>query len=186
MARRAVFDPSDRDVFNEQRQRFDWSLLQNGFVYRYDTRFQLDSACERLTDLGYLVHRIEAHDWASIGDMHAAFAAEMSFPAYYGRNLDAFDDVLGDVATFDYGSDSDSTGTVLAIASYDQLVQLDRRTAKVVLDIFAKQARLAPCTAIRCCAWSNRLRPTSDRSAASTCPRAARGTVNRIRRGPST
>lgn len=143
MARRPVFDPSDRDVFNEQRQRFDWSLLQNGFVYRYDTRFHLDSACERLTDLGYLVHRIDAHDWASIEDMHAAFAVEMSFPAYYGRNLDAFNDVLSDVATFDYGSDFDSTGTVLAIAGYDKLVQLDRRTAKVVLDIFAKQARLA-------------------------------------------
>ncbi|SEC84530.1 hypothetical protein SAMN04490239_5690 [Rhodococcus koreensis] len=55
MARRAVFDPTDRDLFNEQRQRFDWSLLQNGAVFRYDTRFQLDSACDRLTGLGYLI-----------------------------------------------------------------------------------------------------------------------------------
>ena len=143
MTHRGVFDPTDRDLFNEQRQRFDWSLLQNGYVYRYDTAFQLDSACTRLTDLGYLVHRIDAHPWTSVGDMHTAFAEAMSFPAYYGRNLDAFDDVLSDVARFDYGSDPASSGTVLAIAGYDTLAGIDRRTAGVVLDIFAAQARLA-------------------------------------------
>ncbi|BAH56153.1 barstar family protein [Rhodococcus opacus] len=138
-----MFDPTDRDLFNEQRQRFDWSLLQNGNVYRYDTAFQLDSACTRLTDLGYLVHHIEAELWTTVADMHTAFANAMSFPAYYGRNLDAFNDVLRDVAMFDYGSDPTSSGTVLAIADYDTLAGIDRRTAGEVLDIFAFQARLA-------------------------------------------
>jgi hypothetical protein len=36
MVRRAVFDPTDRELFLEQRQRFDWSLLHNGHVFRYD------------------------------------------------------------------------------------------------------------------------------------------------------
>ncbi|MFD9664387.1 barstar family protein [Rhodococcus sp. NPDC059968] len=143
MAHRGVFDPTDRDVFNEQRQRFDWSLLQNGNVHRYDTAFQLDSACARLTDLGYLVHRIDAHPWTTVANMHTAFAKAMSFPAHYGRNLDAFNDVLSDVARFDYGSDPASSGTVLAIAGYDTLAGMDRRTAGIVLDIFAVQARVA-------------------------------------------
>ncbi|HEY5858291.1 MAG TPA: barstar family protein, partial [Aldersonia sp.] len=143
MARRGVFDPTDRDVFNEQTQRFDWSLLQIGNVHRYDTAFQLDSACLRLTDLGYLVHRIDAHGWVTVADMHTAFAQTLSFPAYYGRNLDAFNDVLSDVARFDYGSDPNSAGTALAVAGYDTLAEIDRRTAGVVLDIFAVQARLA-------------------------------------------
>ena len=143
MAHRGVFDPTDRDLFNEQRQRFDWSLLQNGTVCRYDHAFQLDSACTRLADLGYLVHRIDAHPWTSVGDMHTAFAETMSFPSYYGRNLDALNDVLSDVARFDYGSDPACSGTVLAIAGYDTLAEMDRRTAGVVLDIFAVQARLA-------------------------------------------
>jgi len=112
-------------------------------VHRYDTAFQLDSACHRLTDLRYLVHRIDAHAWVTVGDMHTAFAQVMSFPAYYGRNLDAFDDVLSDVARFDYGSDPNSVGTVVAVAGYDTLTGIDRRTADAVLDIFAVQARVA-------------------------------------------
>jgi hypothetical protein len=74
--------------------------------------------------------RVGLRDWASVEDMHTAFAAEMSFPAYYGRNLDAFNDVLRDVAAFDYGSDPNASGTVLAVTSYDTLVQLDSKTAR--------------------------------------------------------
>ncbi|UTT51201.1 barstar family protein [Rhodococcus gordoniae] len=143
MTRNAVFDPTDRALFGEQQQRFDWSLLQLGNVVRYETAFQLTSACARLTDLGYITHEIDAATWTTVEDMHTTFAQTMSFPAYYGRNLDAFNDVLRDVATFDYGSDPVSTGTVLAIAHYDTLVDLDRYTAEKVLHIFAVQARMA-------------------------------------------
>lgn len=63
MARRVVFDPTERELFDEQRQGFDWTLLQSGFVFRYAARFQFDSACTRLTDLGYLVHEFDAQEW---------------------------------------------------------------------------------------------------------------------------
>ncbi|WP_254923129.1 barstar family protein [Rhodococcus sp. OK302] len=79
----------------------------------------------------------------TVAGMHTAFANAMSFPAYYGCNLDALNDVLSDVAGFDYGSDPASFGTVLAIAGYDTLAEIDRGTADAVLDIFAVQARLA-------------------------------------------
>jgi hypothetical protein len=143
MAREAVFDPTDRDVFNEQRQRFDWSLLQNGTVFRYDSRFQLDSACDRLSGLGYLVHRIDAHAWTSVEDMFDAFSEAMGYQRHYGGSLDAFHDVFADVGTFAFGSDPNATGTVLAIAGYDTLVALDRPTARAILDVFARQARLS-------------------------------------------
>lgn len=80
MVRRALFDPTDRNLFDEQRQRFDWSLLQNGAVFRYDNRFQLDSAADRLSGLGYLVHRIDADAWTSLGDMYDALARSLSYP----------------------------------------------------------------------------------------------------------
>nr|WP_246044886.1 barstar family protein [Rhodococcus oryzae] len=143
MTRRPVFDPTNRELFVDQRQQFDWSLLQNGQVFRYDNGFELDSACIRLADLGYLVHRIDGSRWTSADDMHTAFATAMSFPSYYGRNLDALSDVLSDVAAYSYGSDPGTTGTVLAIAGYDTLVQIDPRTARLVLDCFTRQARLA-------------------------------------------
>ncbi|MDZ7917434.1 MAG: barstar family protein [Rhodococcus sp. (in: high G+C Gram-positive bacteria)] len=143
MARKVVFDPTERELFDEQRQGFDWTLLQSGFVFRYTTRFQLDRACTRLTDLGYLVHELDAREWTSVEDMHTAFAASLSFPHYYGKNLDAFNDVLRDVATFSYGSDPATAGTVLAIANFDALLHIDHRTGRTILEIFASQARLA-------------------------------------------
>jgi hypothetical protein len=143
MVRTVVFDPTERELFDDQRQRFDWTLLQSGFVFRYAARFQFDSACTRLTDLGYLVHELHAQEWTCVEDMHTAFAASMSFPDYYGRNLDALDDVLSDVATFSYGSDPATAGTVLAIADFDVLLQIDYRTGRKILEIFARQARLA-------------------------------------------
>ncbi|MET4611081.1 hypothetical protein ABIC28_002062 [Rhodococcus sp. PvR044] len=143
MPRGPVFDPLDRELFDTQRQRFDWSLLQNGSVYRYDTRFGLDCASRRLDELGYLVHRIDLQHSTTVVDVHAALAGALSFPAFYGKNLDAFNDLMYDVGEFRYGSDPDTAGTVLALAGYDALVNLDRRTADVLLTIFAKHARLA-------------------------------------------
>ncbi|MCK8673946.1 barstar family protein [Rhodococcus sp. HM1] len=143
MVRKAVFDPTDKDAFIEQRQRFDWTLLQNGTVFRYETAFHLDSACDRLAALGYLVHRIDGHDWTSTDDMYDAFARAMSYDPDYGRGPDAFVDTLRDVAAFTFGSDPSSTGTVLAVAGFDTVVHLDRYIAHVTLDGFACQARLA-------------------------------------------
>jgi hypothetical protein len=142
-SRSVVFDPTDDHVFNLQRQQFDWGLLQNGFVHTCRDRFTLDTAAGHLADLNYLVHSFEAGFWREIADMHTAFAETMSFPAYYGRNLDALNDVLSDVGRYSYGSDPRSAGTVVTIAGYDSLLELDRRTALLVLDIFARQARLA-------------------------------------------
>ncbi|WP_128646046.1 hypothetical protein [Rhodococcus sp. BS-15] len=44
---------------------------------------------------------------------------------------------------YSYGSESNSAGTVLAIAGFDSLLDIDRPTALGVLDVFARQARLS-------------------------------------------
>lgn len=112
-------------------------------MFRYDGRFGLDCAVRRLDELGYLIHRIEVQQCNTVADVHAALADVLSFPAIYGKNLDAFNDLMNDVGEFRYGSDPRTTGTVLALAGYDTLVDLDRRTADVLLTIFASHARLA-------------------------------------------
>ena len=143
MARPAVFDPTDPVLFDRQRQRFDWSLLQNGTVFRFDTVFQLDSACTHLNDLDYLVHRIDGHRWSSTADMYDAFAQVLSYDPSYGRGPDAVADALSDVAAYTFGADPAATGTVVAVTGFDTLLRLDRRIAQLTLDSFARQARLA-------------------------------------------
>lgn len=143
MPRRALFDPTDRELFSAQRQRFDWSLLQNGSVHRYDTRFQLDSAGYLLADLGYLVHRVDGRRWTALSDMFEALAGALGYQPSYGGSVAALSDVFADVGTFTFGSDPGATGTVLAIGGFDTAVQLDQKSAHLVLDHFAREARLA-------------------------------------------
>ncbi|MCF7551249.1 barstar family protein [Pseudonocardia sp. WMMC193] len=140
MTRRLLFDPTDRETFVRQWQRFDYQLLQSGFVHRVPDVEALRRAGRLLGGAGYLVHELDAVSWSTDDDLHAAFATALGFPGYYGRNFDALNDVLGDIARFEYGSDPASTGTVVLIDNYDQVHAYSSRTASVVADIFARGA----------------------------------------------
>ena len=48
----------------------------------------------------------------------------LSFPDYYGRNLNAFDDCMRDVVTQDFGWAPDTTGLALAFTGYDAFAPL--------------------------------------------------------------
>lgn len=89
------------------------------------------------------MHELDSGGWQDEGALHDALAAELSFPGYYGRNLDALNDVLGDVAGFTYGSDSASSGTAVLIDNYDQVHDLSPWLATTVADIFCQKARYA-------------------------------------------
>ncbi len=68
----------------------------------------------------------------------------LSFPGYFGRNLAALNDCMSDVASGDYGWDGDAdTGLVIVLRAFDAFAVVDRRTAQLMLDILADQARRA-------------------------------------------
>jgi hypothetical protein len=48
--------------------------------------------------------------------MHSDLAALLEFPDYYGRNLDALNDCLRDVAAADYGVRDGGPGFGVALA----------------------------------------------------------------------
>jgi hypothetical protein len=76
--------------------------------------------------------------------MHRDIARTLDFPDYYGRNLDALNDCLGDVACGAYGVRPNVTGLVLVLQSYDQFAARSADTAHELLGIFATQARRGP------------------------------------------
>ena len=76
--------------------------------------------------------------WASRDDMFDDFAERFHFPDHFGRNLDALNDCMGDV-----GWHADATGLVIVLRAFDAFATVDRRTAQIMLDIFADQARRA-------------------------------------------
>lgn len=140
MARALIFDPT-RDDFAGSWQRLDWQLLQSSNVHRYRDDEALETTCAGLAELGYLLHRLDASEWADAAALHTALATALDFPDYYGRNLDALEDVLRDVAEYMYGSNSATTGTVLALAGYDTFAEREPVLAQHLLDGFARSAR---------------------------------------------
>jgi hypothetical protein len=70
-------------------------------------------------------------------------AAGLSFPDYFGRNLNALNDCMSDVASCEYGWHADATGLVIVLRAADAFTSVDRRTAQIMLNIFADQGRRA-------------------------------------------
>jgi hypothetical protein len=79
----------------------------------------LREAEQGLQALGYRRTSLDASTWNDADDLHDAVAAALRFPDYYGRNFDALDDCLGDVAHGDYGwSASESTGLLVVVRGF--------------------------------------------------------------------
>ena len=127
----------------ETGQRLDWQLLQNGFVTKFWSRDLFTATKGSLTEMGYKVVALDAGEWQTKQDALLSLGHALAFPSYYGRNLDALVDCLRDVATFDYGSDPESEGTVVALDHYDKFAVLLPEAAWTILDILADTGRQA-------------------------------------------
>ncbi|MFF3174693.1 barstar family protein [Streptomyces sp. NPDC057900] len=118
--------------------------MDNTFVTLFRRRQLLTDAEQRLEEQGFRVVHLAAGEWTHERDMHRAFAAALRFPDYYGHNLDALNDCLGDVACYGpYDDSPEGTGLVLSITDYDRFTAARPETARTVLDIAATQARRA-------------------------------------------
>lgn len=132
----SAFDP---DAW--RRHQLDYSLLAESSVRLFWRRAVLDEAAGWLRRHAYQVVELDAADWRNDTDMHNAFAAALGFPRHYGRNLDALNDCLSEVAGYEYGSSRSATGLVLVIRRYDAFAAARPDTAAAVLDIVATTAR---------------------------------------------
>ena len=134
------------EVNDEQR---DWIMLRDGGVYLYWRQEILADDLGWLKSNGYRIIFFDAAEWQSASDwesenlMHESLKAQLSFPEYYGKNLNALDEcVLDDLVVPDLG------GLVLVLNHYDRFFKVsqnpasdEKSTAEVVLSIFAKAVR---------------------------------------------
>jgi Barstar (barnase inhibitor) len=129
------------EINDETFQRLDYRLLQGGPVVLFWREELLRSVQADLRGLGYETTELDAGGWSSSDVMHEKIASALDFPDYYGRNLNALNDCLGDVATYEYGAEPESAGTVLVISHYDRFAATDLPVATAFTDIFARVAR---------------------------------------------
>jgi hypothetical protein len=128
------------DLADELNHPPDFLLIQNGFVSLFSERTILEETVSWLRQHSYKVTYLDAASWQSEEDMHGEIADVLSFPEYYGHNLDAFDDCLNDVATRAYGWTAADAGLIVVIDRYDHFASRDARAAHLLLDIYARQA----------------------------------------------
>lgn len=105
---------------------------------------RLDAAAARLAADGYHVVRLDAAGWRDAADMHTAVGAALHLPDHYGRNLDALNDSLRDVAEGDYGRPAGSAGLALVLDGYDRFARADPGTARALLDVWTAAAASGP------------------------------------------
>jgi RNAse (barnase) inhibitor barstar len=126
-----------------ERQRLDWQLLSKGAVALYASPRVLDEDVAWLTSYGYRTATFRTEKWTTAESMHTALASTLNFPDYYGRNLDALKDVLGDVEVPDKG------GLVLVLTRFDDFATRHQKLAWSLLDLFANHSRLFALTGRR-------------------------------------
>ncbi len=118
--------------------------MGNTFVTLFWRQRLLDRAVQRLEDRDFRIVRLAAGQWRTEQDMHRAVADALQFPDYYGHNLHALNDCLGDVACYGpYDDSAEGAGLVLAFTGYDRFAAACPQAAQAVLDIIADQARRA-------------------------------------------
>lgn len=122
---------------------YDFALARRGGVAAYLRDEVLASAERELDTLGYVRVRLDAKEWVQEIRLHEDFAATLDFPGYYGNNLNALADCLGDVACGDYGWDVNRTGFAVTIHGFGPFVRRDAGLAQAVAELLTAASREA-------------------------------------------
>lgn len=113
----------------------DWRILQLGAVSLYWRQDLLDEHIAWLQEHGYDVHSFDAAAWQNEMAALVEIGRNLDFPDYYGRNLDALNECLGDIEIPEDG------GVALVFRGFDAFYRTDPRTAWVLLDIIESNSR---------------------------------------------
>ena len=119
----------------EDVDRPDWEIFQNGWVVMYWRPEILNGDVDRLAACGYKVFQFCCDGWLARADALSQLGKTLAFPDYYGQNLAAFNDCLGDI---DVPVDS---GVALVFRQYDRFATRHRDAAQAILDICADNGR---------------------------------------------
>jgi RNAse (barnase) inhibitor barstar len=118
-----------------EHQRLDYRLFQSGPVVMYFDSRILEEDLKWLLENAYLVDVCDASEWHTRSEALAAIARQLEFPEYFGGNLDALNDCLGDLPV------ADGSGRAVVLKRYDKAVAHLGSFASDLLDVFATQSR---------------------------------------------
>ena len=110
-------------------------ILSSGPICKYFRNSILDQDVNWFSNNRYDVYDINTKNWNK-RNCHQQLKSQLKFPDYYGQNLDAFKDCLGDMHNPKY------EGVVIALRRYDEFLNNDKKLALAILDIIARESRV--------------------------------------------
>ena len=116
-------------------ERLDVRLLQSGAIALYHKHAVLAQDVAWFQHAGYRLHTLDAVTWKTPADFHADARRELAFPEYYGANLAAWIDCLGDL---DVPHDG---GVALQIRHFDTFARIEPQFAHTILDSIESASR---------------------------------------------
>lgn len=116
-------------------QGLDWRLLQNSAIALYFKSTVLQADVTWFAAHGYRVLAPDVGGVESSTALLVELGELLSSPDCYGKNLDAFNDCLGDVEVPEDG------GLVLVLQAFDSFAAAFRSDAQSILDTCAVQSR---------------------------------------------
>lgn len=119
----------------EDRERLDYWILRNCAVGLVHRTAALEEVVGWFRKERYVIHSFDCAQWHSRADFHGDVAQRLGFPPFYGRNLDAFNDSLGDMHVPQMG------GALLVFLRYDAFAAREPQVAWDVLDITTENSR---------------------------------------------
>jgi RNAse (barnase) inhibitor barstar len=128
-------------------QPLDWIILRDGGIYLYWRQEILADDLKWLESNNYTIISFDAAEWQSESAweserrMHESLKAQLSFPDYYGMNMNALDECISDDLVV-----PDSGGLAIVLNHFDRfstpdIASSERIAPEIVLDIFARAVR---------------------------------------------
>ncbi|MGH1488777.1 MAG: barstar family protein [Acidimicrobiales bacterium] len=106
-------------------------------VQLYHSHEQLQLDVERCRAAGWEVIELDASGWSDGAALHDDFSTALTFPDYYGRNLDALHDMMLELAAGSRGFSDTAAGGLLVLQHFDSFLANSRSRAEAVVEILA-------------------------------------------------
>lgn len=113
----------------------DLEILKDGPICKYYRNSILDTDVNWFWENKFDVYDINVNKWNKI-NYHEKLRSSLNFPDYYGGNLDAFKDCIGDIHNPRY------SGVVIVFRQFDQFLNNAGKSAETILDIISVESRL--------------------------------------------
>lgn len=112
----------------------DIEILRDGPICKYYKNSILDNDVNWFIENRFDVYDVNVKKWNK-NNLHKELKTNLNFPDYYGENLNAFSDCLGDMMNPRY------KGVVIVLRGIDEFLNNSKESAEAILDIIAEESR---------------------------------------------